>query len=121
MCLMLHVGTTVVVWVPCGIEANTCRVLALDTADTFSYSNRGYCLRKLQRLKEAARDYSHAIELSQPSMRLFNNRAYCYAALGEYKQAVADYTSVLKVDPRNTHALHNRCGPVFSASEVLLR
>jgi tetratricopeptide (TPR) repeat protein len=78
--------------------------------DVIALSNHGYCMRKLHRMEEAVEDYSAAIRLSPPSLRLFNNRAYCLAKLARYEEAVADYTAVLCMEPRDVHALQNRYG-----------
>lgn len=91
------------------LQSTSCRVLREWPEDVTALSNRGYCMRKLHRIEEAAADYSAAIALSPPSLRLFNNRAYCLAKLGRYAEAVSDYSSVLQLEPRNAHALQNRC------------
>lgn len=65
------------------------------------YYNRGNALLTYGRTREAADDYSKAIEINPKSQESHANRAYIHYQNGRYRDALADYRVAIDLNPRS--------------------
>ncbi len=72
------------------------------------FVNRGNVWHALQRYRDAADDFTKAIELDPQNALAFNNRGRALAELGNHRQALEDATQAIKLDPTFAEAYNNR-------------
>jgi tetratricopeptide (TPR) repeat protein len=83
------------------------QAIALDSAFTFAYNNRGLAYRGLKQHQRAIADYDQALRLDPNHAVAYNNRGLAYAELGQHERAISDYDRALRLDP-NAAAYSNR-------------
>lgn len=64
------------------------------------YNNRGTFLQSQNRLDEAARDFTRAVDLNAQYVPALTNRGYVYIMQGKFSAAEADLTRSLEINPQ---------------------
>lgn len=65
------------------------------------YYNRGNAFLMRRQTKQAAEDYTKAIELNPKNQGAYSNRGYIHYLNGRYREAVDDYAKAVAIDPRS--------------------
>jgi tetratricopeptide (TPR) repeat protein len=81
-------------------EADCTRILTQEPSATIAYELRGLARRLQGRWREAAEDFTQALQLD-PSVDLYNARAEMRYYAGDYAAAISDHIEALKLDPHN--------------------
>jgi tetratricopeptide (TPR) repeat protein len=78
----------------------------------FGYSQkhelRGNKLHKIEKFKQAIRQYNKAIKNNHNSSSLYFNRARCYRKIGEYDNAMTDIDNCILLDKNNKKGYKER-------------
>jgi tetratricopeptide (TPR) repeat protein len=69
--------------------------------------NRGLCYQKMERLEEAERDFSAAVEIDPTSPSPHVNRGGVLYLLGQTSAALADFQRYLDLDPEDNLGMHD--------------
>lgn len=77
----------------------------LNPGSFIAYKNRGKAYSAMQRLGDAADDFTKALAIDSTDTSVRCLRATVYACSSDYERAFKDYTSVLEMDRDNTAAL----------------
>lgn len=84
------------------------RLIAICPHNAADYNHRGLMYYRCERVTEALKDSTRAIEIDPNLDSAYNNRANCHAALGNLAQAIDDYDSALDLNPANLRAWINQ-------------
>jgi len=92
------------------------KAIALDTAYSIAYNNRGSARFKKQlppgidttRMQLAVSDFSKALQIDSNMLSALRNRAMAYAMLNETDAAFADFNKLLDKNPNDAEALFQR-------------
>lgn len=87
-------------------------VLSITPNDK-AYFYKGRALMGLNRLEEAAIQYTMAIEMNPQFFYAYNNRGNVLFQLGEYEASVIDFTKAITINPEYVFAYNNRGNAYF--------
>ncbi|MFH1383741.1 MAG: tetratricopeptide repeat protein [Candidatus Omnitrophota bacterium] len=73
-----------------------------------AYNNRGEELARKGNVKNALKDFQHALDINPHKATALNNRGYAYFILGEKNKALDDYEKAIAIRPRFTGPYFNR-------------
>lgn len=84
------------------------RLITICPHNAADYNNRGLMYYRCDRVTEAFKDLTTAIEIDPNLDSAYNNRANCHATLGNLVEAIDDYDSALDLNPANLRAWINQ-------------
>lgn len=91
-------------------------VISIKPTDK-TYFYKGRALLGLNKLKEAAEQFSNAINLNGQFFHAYNNRGNVKFQLGEYQGAIDDFTETITIKPDYVFAFNNRGNARFKLND----
>jgi Tfp pilus assembly protein PilF len=84
------------------------RAIELDSEFKLAYLSRGSAFLKMDRLKEARRDFDRVIEIDPNHSRAYHLRGLVNEKIGEDESALSDFDKAVELDPEYGAAYYSR-------------